>query len=179
MIEKRCIITGQLITNENDSEAHVIPSALGGRLKPLGILCKDANLKIGDKIDLPLIKAFQAVMSLLNASRDRGNNQPVKMTDNSGDEYSFQFGEPLKATKPVYSETLIDDRLHVQISASSKKEARTLLGRVRKKIPNFDVDEAMTQATTEQRWPDGMLKFGIEVGPRSVFPEQPHLSGPT
>jgi hypothetical protein len=31
---KYCIVTGDEITDENDSKAHVIPSALGGRLKP-------------------------------------------------------------------------------------------------------------------------------------------------
>ncbi len=44
-----CIITSEPITRENNSRAHVIPSALGGRLKPWDILSKDGNTLLGDK----------------------------------------------------------------------------------------------------------------------------------
>jgi len=69
---RRCIITDEPITEENNSQAHVIPSALGGRLKPWDILSKKGNGLLGDKIDLPLIQAFQALMTMLNATRDPG-----------------------------------------------------------------------------------------------------------
>src|ERR1019366_8569627 len=103
--QNRCIITGDLITDENDSKAHIIPSALGGRLKPLGILSEHANGLLEDKFDFPLIVAFQSLMNLLNGSRDRGENQPTPMTDKSGKTYIFRFGEPLALSKPEYEET--------------------------------------------------------------------------
>ena len=94
--ERRCIITNEPITPENNSRAHVIPSALGGTLKPWDILCKNGNGLLGETVDLPLIQAFQSVMTLLNGSRDRGENQPVRMTDASGRTYVMKFGEPLE-----------------------------------------------------------------------------------
>lgn len=126
MGNRRCIVTGEPITQENNSRAHVIPSALGGRLKPWDILCTKANTLLGDKVDLPLIQSFQAIMSLLNGSRDRGKNQPVRMTDDSGSDFIVEFGEPLKLTNPSYRERLVEDGVEVQICARNLREARTL-----------------------------------------------------
>lgn len=121
--EKRCIITGDVLTEANDSKAHVIPSALGGRLKPPGILSKDANTILGDKIDLPFIQAFQALMTWLNGSRDRGDNRPTRMTDESGKTYLVKFGKPLELTKPEFSETATPDGTVYKIAARNLKEA--------------------------------------------------------
>jgi HNH endonuclease len=103
--QKYCIATGDEITQSNDSKAHIIPSALGGRLKPRGILCRRGNGILGDKFDQPLIEAFQPLMNLLNGSRDRGQNPSTVMTDESGKKYLFRFGEPLALTAPEYELT--------------------------------------------------------------------------
>ena len=88
---KRCLLLDVPITRENNSRAHVIPSALGGRLKPWDILCRDANTRLGDTIDLALIEALHPLMSRLNGSRDPGANQPMTMTDASGTTYVVSF----------------------------------------------------------------------------------------
>ena len=168
--QNRCIITGDLITDENDSKAHIIPSALGGRLKPLGILSEHANGLLEDKFDFPLIVAFQSLMNLLNGSRDRGENQPTPMTDKSGKTYIFRFGEPLALSKPEYEETPTADGISITIKARTLKEARVLLGRVKAKNPKFDIDEAMKHAVIGHQWPDGMLHHQYQIGPRVVFP---------
>lgn len=166
----KCIITDEKITPESNSKAHVIPSALGGRLKPLGILSKNGNGLLGDKIDLPLIQALQPLMTLLNGARDRGENQPVRMTDASGRTYFVEFGEPLKLAKPAYREEQVDDGVAFHIDARNLKELRTLLGRVKAKHPEFDIDKAIKHAVTTQTWPDSMLHSQMQIGPRVVFP---------
>jgi hypothetical protein len=168
--EKRCIVTGDVLTAANDSKAHVIPSALGGRLKPLGILCNDANTLLGDKIDLPFIQAFQAVMTWLNGSRDRGDNQPTRMTDENGRTYLVQFGKPLELTRPEFSKATTPDGTVYKIAARNLKEARTLLGRVKADSPEFDIDEALKHAVLERAWPDGMLHGQLQIGPAVLFP---------
>ncbi len=57
----KCILTGVDITEaaKNDSEAHIIASALGGRLKPKGILSINGNNVLDRKVDNPHIKAVQ------------------------------------------------------------------------------------------------------------------------
>lgn len=172
MGEPHCIVTGELITLENNSRAHVIPSALGGRLKPWDILSKNGNGLLGDKIDLPLVQAFQALMTLLNGSRDRGDNQPVRMTDANGRRYVLKFGEPLSLATPNFQEihTEADAEAIFHIDARNLKELRTLLGRVKAKHLEFDIDEAMKNAITVRNWPDGMLHSELQIGPNVVFP---------
>jgi len=168
--QRHCIITGDPITKENDSKAHVIPSALGGRLKPRGILSIRGNGILEEKIDYPLVEAFQALMNLLNGSRDRGEVQPTRMTDERGKTYLFQFGEPLTLARPEYEETPGEGGPKITIKARTLREARILLGRVKAKHPDFDIDEAMSHAVTDHQWPDGMLNRQFQIGPRIVFP---------
>jgi hypothetical protein len=170
MDQPRCIITDKPITSANNSRAHVIPSALGGRLKPWDILSKDGNSLLGDKVDLPLIQAFQAVMTLLNASRDRGENQPVQMKDASGRTLVLRFGEPLGLARPEYEESESAEGIVFDIKARTLKELSTLLGRVKAKYPDFDIDEAIQHAVAVHSWPDGMLHGQLQIGSRVVFP---------
>lgn len=168
--QPRCIITDEPIATANNSRAHVIPSALGGRLKPWDILSKDGNTLLGDKIDLPLIEAFQALMSLLDGSRDRGTNRPVRMTDGSGRTLIVEFGEPLKLAQPAYTETQTPNGWKFYIDARNLKELRTLLGRVKAKVQTFDIDDAMRQAVVVRNWHDGVLRGQLQIGPGVVFP---------
>ncbi|MEJ6790953.1 HNH endonuclease [Brevundimonas sp. BR2-1] len=127
----QCILTGDEITPENDSKAHIIPSALGGRLKPKGILCKVANSKLGDQIDQPMIAGMEAIMTLLNGSRDRGENPAIEVEDESGERLVFRFGETLKTAKPefeyVRSAMLFPAKWKLEVGAMNedRKEART------------------------------------------------------
>jgi hypothetical protein len=165
-----CIVTGELIGKDNDSKAHVIPSALGGRLKPKGIVSKKGNGILDEKFDFPLVDALQSLMNLLNGSRDRSDNQPTRMTDESGKEYIVRFGEPLELSRPEYEESEEGGASRITIKARTLKEARTLLGRVRGKHPEFDTDEALKHAVVEHEWADGMLQNQLQFGPRVVFP---------
>jgi hypothetical protein len=156
---KHCLITEEPITPENDTKAHVLPSAVGGRLRPRGILSKNGNNLLGDKIDLPLIQAFQSLMNLLNGSRDRGQNRPTPMTDESGKVFIFKFGEPLSLAQPEYNEAEVDGNTHIVIKACNLKEVRTLLGRAKARYPGFDIDVAMAHAVLEHQWPPDTFYF--------------------
>ena len=166
----RCILTGVPLTRANNSRAHVIPSALGGRLKPWGILSREANTRLGDTIDLLLIEALSPFMTHLSASRDRGENQPITMEDASGTKYRVAFDEPIALQRPLYEETDEGDATRIRIEARTLREARTLLGRVEAKHKDFNVDEAMKHAVVAQEWPEGALKSSFEIGPRRTFP---------
>lgn len=166
----RCILTDEQITSSNDSKAHVIPSAIGGRLKPTGILTKTANMELGEKFDLPMIQAFQGLMTLINGKRDRGENQVLQVTDESGQRYKFSFGEPLMATEPYYAEETTPEGVLIQIKARNLRELRTLLGRVKAQHAQLEIDEVMAKAVVAREWPDGMLHSRLELGPRRIFP---------
>ncbi|OMP69018.1 hypothetical protein BV900_27320 [Agrobacterium tumefaciens] len=169
-MNRRCILTGVEINADNDSKAHVIPSALGGRLKPTGILSKDANTRIGDLIDLPLTTAFQPMMTLINGSRDRGRNQGVRMTDSNGRSYLLNFDQPIRATRPEYKATETDAGTQINISARDMSELRILLGKVKKDYPNFDIEKGLEHARHVETWPDDYFHLQLQCGPGVVFP---------
>jgi hypothetical protein len=60
-----CKGCGLPLTPENDSDAHMIPKTLGGRLAPLGIICQTCNTKLNEAPDFELIDAFGAWPTLL------------------------------------------------------------------------------------------------------------------
>ncbi|MBZ9647099.1 HNH endonuclease, partial [Sphingobium sp. 3R8] len=167
---KTCLITGDPITPATDSRAHVIPSALGGRLKPRGLLCLLANSDLNDAVDLPLIRAFEPIMSQLDGSRDRGANPPISMTDAEGRVYKVAFGKPIMPARPEFAmEDKPDGAVDVHVSARSTAELRTLLGRVRKRFPAFDIEAAVLQAAVVSTRP-GRLRGQLQIGPAVTFP---------
>ena len=166
-----CIVTGDRITPANNSKAHVIPSALGGRLKPKDILSRVGNGILDDKFDYPLIEAFQAIMNLIGGSADRSKSTiETRMQGEDGKIFVFSFGEHLTPLRHEFIEEEVGNETRFTIAARTLKEAKTLLGRIKKKHPQFDIDEAMKHAITEHRWPEGPLHLSMQMGPRILFP---------
>lgn len=166
-----CIVTGDRITPANNSKAHVIPSALGGRLKPKDILSRVGNGILDDKFDYPLIEAFQAIMNLIGGSADRSKSTiETRMRGEDGKIYVFSFGKHLTLLRPEFVEEEVGNEIHFTIHARTLKEAKTLFGRIKKTYPQFDIDEAMKHAIIEHRWPEGPLHIEMQLGPRILFP---------
>jgi len=164
-----CIITGDEITPENDSAAHVIPSALGGRLKPKGFLSALGNQILNDKVDAPLIRSLGPFMTLLGGSRDRGDNAPLIMK--SGDTtYVVSFGGPIQLARPEYRERVEGEATVIEVRARTMKEVRQLLGRVKAKHASFDVESALAMAAEQSVYLPEMLGTRVNVGPNPVFP---------
>lgn len=169
-MDKNCLITGDPITPATDSRAHIIPSALGGRIKPKGLLCAAANSDLNDAVDLPLIRAFESIMCQLDGSRDRGANPSIRMTDAEGRAYQVAFGKPITPVRPDFSmEEKPDGSVDVHVSARTTEELRTLLGRVRKRFPAFDIEGAVLRAAVVSTRP-GMLRSQVQIGPAATFP---------
>lgn len=79
-----CCGCGCALTSNNNSEAHIIPNALGGRLKPKGIFCAVCNTELDELADNPLVEAFEAWPTLLDPPRDRGRNPPKTVVSETG-----------------------------------------------------------------------------------------------
>lgn len=170
MTDKRCILKNVEITESNDSRAHVLPMALGWRYAPKGVLCRTANTLIADKIDLPLVDGFLPLAAQLGIARQKGETPPIRVTDDSGAELIFEFGEPFKLSRPRFEEQAIAGGHRYAISARTIAEARKLLGRVKKTHAEIDIEAVLAQARRAQEWPDGYIKSSVQMGPTSVFP---------
>ncbi len=168
--QRRCIVTGDIITDANNSRAHIIPSALGGRLKPTGVLSEAGNAILNDKVDLPLVRAFQPIMSILGGARDRGKNPTTRLTDSQGKNYEVVFGKPITLTNPEYLETQTANGVKIEINARTEKEARTLLGKVKGKYPDFDIETAIKNFDFRSEYLNSQLRGHLQIGPVITFP---------
>lgn len=66
-----CYICGCKLNVKNSSEEHIIPNALGGKLKAR-ILCKKCNNILGNQMDASLAKSLEFFSFKVKHSRDRG-----------------------------------------------------------------------------------------------------------
>jgi hypothetical protein len=169
----KCILTGVEITESanNDSEAHIIPSALGGRLKPKGILSDDGNNILWRKVDNQLIQALQPYMTLLDGSRDRGGSPalvPAKGKD--GKRYMMGANE-IRTLDFEYNVKEVDGKPVGNIKAPSMKHAKELIGKTKKKfnLSSAEVDEKLDNAQRIAEDP-GILETRIVAGPAVEFP---------
>lgn len=74
-----CYLCGQTLTDCNSSEEHIIPNAIGGKLKAK-ILCKDCNSKFGNTIDSKLAESLLSFSNWLNVDRTRGQTPDLNCT---------------------------------------------------------------------------------------------------
>ena len=104
-----------VFTPENDSNAYMIPKALGGRLAPRGILCRTYNTELNDVADLALIKAFGAWPTLLDISRE-GANPPKTVETREGHRVRIQGDGKLTRTDVVFDVKEVEGH-HVTLGA--------------------------------------------------------------
>jgi hypothetical protein len=173
MTTRKCILTGAYLSQDNDSKAHIIPSALGGNIKPKGIISDEANAILNEKFDNPLIKSLSPFMALLGAVPDRGSVQPTRMIDRYGEEYLVKYGAKLKITRPEIRTVRKSDGETVhEIKARTPKEAKTLLGKIRKDYPeiSLDIDNVVNNLKYVDSPIEGMLHQRLNIGPNIFFP---------
>lgn len=160
------------LTRDNSPAAHIIPSALGGRLAPTMLLCHDANETLNRKVDNPLVRALSPIMTMLGAHPDRGGGvRPADVVGaDTGTRYVFSFDSPITLKAPSYEETQHPGGVvQADIRARTMKEARTLLGRVQKQVPGFNIEAALAGAK-EQSFPvPEAVRFSLNLGSGVCF----------
>lgn len=164
-----CRGCGKLLTPENDSEAHVIPNALGGRLKPKGIVCRECNTRLDDIADNALVRAFGDWPTLLDIPRDRGPNPPRLIETRNGRRVRLEADGSMTAVDIKYSVVPAEDGHTIQIAAGDMKTFRQLLKRVEKQFPQFDARSAELHAERLGLEDDDELRVGLDFSPIAVF----------
>jgi hypothetical protein len=74
----KCYCCGEAITTKNTSVEHIIPNALGGKLKSGTILCSGCNGKLGKEVDAPFCQQMQFVVNRLAIKREKGTPPGIK-----------------------------------------------------------------------------------------------------
>ncbi|WP_415948052.1 HNH endonuclease [Megamonas funiformis] len=80
--------------NKNASVEHIIPNAIGGKLKSSKLLCKKCNSDYGKECDSVLCKQLEFITVMLNPSRDRQTNLTFKTSSNEKYDISLN-GKPV------------------------------------------------------------------------------------
>ena len=167
--DAHCIATDVILTAENDSDAHVIPNAIGGRLKPTGVLSRIANSEIGDHIEAPFLKNYQQIIALIGGKRQRGDHPSYRVEAPDGRVYLIRPDGSLTPNRPEYRATTTKEGEQIEVVARTMTEMRTLLGQVKKRYPHFNIEEALHQAV-EVSQPSPKVKISLSVGPNVYFP---------
>lgn len=169
MLTNQCRGCGDPLTNANDSAAHIIPNALGGRLAPTGIICRTCNTVLDRLADNALVEAFGDWPTLLDLPRQRGNNPPKLIHTANGHRVRMNADGTSTRIDIQYAVDAIPDGHTVQIAAGDMKTFRQLLARAKKQFGQIDVAEAERHARTEGIADDDMLKMGLDFSPAAVF----------
>jgi hypothetical protein len=157
------------ITAENDSEAHIIPNALGGRLAPKGIICRTCNTALDGIADNALIEAFGDWPTLLDIPRQRGKNPPKVIETRDGHRVRLKADGSLTRTDIQYDVSAVPDGQLVQIGAGDMRTFRQLLNRAAADFPQFDPLAAQGYARTVGVLENDLLKMSLDFSPQAVF----------
>lgn len=166
---RKCRGCGDPLTDANDSAAHIIPNALGGRLAPKGIICQTCNTVLDKLADHALVEAFGDWPTLLDLPRQRGKNPPKLMDTLNGHRVRMNPDGTSTRVDVQYDVDSIPEGHLVQIAAGDIKTFRQLLGRVAKQFPQVDVAKAERNARTVGIEDGDKLKIRLDFSPDAVF----------
>jgi hypothetical protein len=131
-----------LLTSE-----HIIPQAIGGRLKAT-LLCERCNSTTGRQIDAALADQLRPFATILNVRRERGENQPVRVTQvETGKEFDFGPQDDVRRVRPeVRKEFDHNGRITlVDVTASSEKELKKILRGFKQKYGDLEFETSVNQ----------------------------------
>jgi len=129
-IMNNCALCNTFISKENQSEEHVIPQAIGGRLKIKNFICRTCNNKFGHNWDSTLANQLAFFSTSLNIKREKKlPNYLVNTLD--GNQYLKQPQGDFILTRPTeHIEKNPDGSLNIKIEAPNFKIAKDILKKV-------------------------------------------------
>jgi hypothetical protein len=164
-----CHGCGDPLTGDNDSEAHIIPNALGGWLAPKGIICRTCNTKLDKIADNALIEAFGHWPTLLNIPRQRGDNPPRTIDTLEGNRVRLEQDGSLMRMNIQYDVQPVEGGHFVEVGAGNMKTVRQLIERAAKQFPQLDAKAAEAHARTIGVSPDDELHLRLDYSPPAAF----------
>lgn len=165
----RCRGCDKPIDAKNNSEAHIIPNALGGRLAPKGIICQTCNTALDRIADNALIEAFGDWPTFLDIPRHRGKNPSKNIETRNGHRVRLNADGSMMRSDVQYDISNIPEGHKVEIGAGNMKIFHQLLARAAKEFPQLDLAAAKAHARTIQIKDDDPLKMSLDFSPPAVF----------
>jgi hypothetical protein len=164
MSNNECALCDVEITDENDTNEHVIPNAIGGQKKLSGFICKPCNNQSGDEWESDLAKQLNPLCLFFGISRDRGDVPSQQFETTGGEKVSLNADGTMDIAKPVYKESQHEAGVNIHISARSTKEAKKMLKGVKRKYPQANLEDLVSNAEERSFYPSDMIKFNLSLG---------------
>ena len=163
-MRKTCFLCGCEITDRNDSEEHVIPQAIGGKLSVWGFICKSCNDRTGRKWDSVLTQQLNPLSLFFGIVRERGEvpSQTVSLT--TGERLEQHADGTFSPQKPLCEEKKMERGIEIKITARSDEELETILKGIKKKYPQVDINELKQRVIRKKEYPQGLIKYEISFG---------------
>lgn len=163
-----CYYCNDTLTSDNESIEHIIPNAIGGRLKSKELLCKKCNSLLGKKYDAELCNSLSTISGFLDIKRQKGENPTIKnVSSESGKKYNL-----IKGRHPEMSSPIIDldkDSNTVHISARNEKELKDIIKGLKKKYPNLDDTDLEKKFIRQKHYMDEALTMTMQVGSKNFL----------
>lgn len=167
----RCYLCKNEITDENVSIEHILPNAIGGRLKSSSLICKECNSKFGDTSDACLAKQLEFFANQLNIKRERGSVQNVEMTrESTGETYLVSPEGDLVPRKPLIKERESNGNLEIYVKANDEKTIESILIGLKRKYPKLDITKFKDALKHEVEYIDEPLHGTISIDGKKIFP---------
>lgn len=158
-----CYYCNDPLTIENESIEHIIPNAIGGRLKSKELLCKKCNSSLGEKYDSELCNSLSTISGFLDIRREKGENPTIKnVKSESGEKYNLIKGRHPEMASPVVE--LDKDNNTIHIGARNEKELKEIIRGLKRKYPNLDDTDLEKKFIRQKYYMDEALTMTMQVG---------------
>lgn len=170
----KCLVCSTEITAANDSDEHIIPNSIGGKLVIKGFLCRKCNSETGDKWDVELSKQLNLFCLLLGGvSRDRGFTPNEVFSTLSGKEVRLANEGEMSIARPEYVSEEVDGKTHFSFTAGNMKQAQQFVKDICRKHRSLNQQELMDSLVLNKTYLGGDAlvfnpKFGGENSGRSL-----------
>lgn len=159
-----CALCGCNIIHSNDTEEHMIPQSIGGRLKVRGFICRKCNSQSGDRWDVELAKQLNALNLLCGVKRERKPAPSQVFNTVSGESLLWKSDGSYTIPKTIVNKEENGSVVNYNVTVSDTKEARKVLKGIVNKHPELNVDDLLSQAVIKQDYLDSPLQVNLQIG---------------
>lgn len=160
--EPRCFFCGEMITDDNKSDEHIIPNSIGGRKKVGNFICRKCNNELGTQWDKKFTDEFSFLTNLLNIKKERGKVLSVKYNGSDGQIYLRSPDNRFKLLQPIAIDDSDNEKVKLAIKAPTRKKLLEVLEKYKNKYPeicSLDLDNKI------QNTPNTNISFSKEIIP--------------
>lgn len=163
----KCVFCKVELTAENSAKEHIIPNAIGGRLKSSSLDCLKCNSEFGEDCDSALAKDMNPLATILGIERERGEPEPIAGVMQGKKVWLDAEGRP-EMSKPEHEVKTDGKTTEIKVKARSMGEARRMIEGLARKHP-INVDEAMKAARVQQEYLPEPIEFKFAHGGDDTF----------